>query len=183
MARTPKPDAETTAVLVALRRIVRFLRLADRDAEAACGVSAAQLFVLSTLASSPSLSLAELAGRTLTDQSSVSTVVGRLVERGLVVRKVSSADRRRAELRLTPAGRNVLATAPRVPQDQIITAVGALPVTQRRHLSASLDALVEIMGATGVAPRMLFEDEVVTRPARRPRARPRTSPRSSGRRT
>jgi DNA-binding MarR family transcriptional regulator len=61
--------------MVSLRKIVRFLRLADRAAEAAVGLSAAQLFVLQTLASQPAASLAEVADRTLTDQSSVSTVV------------------------------------------------------------------------------------------------------------
>src|SRR3982751_587504 len=90
------PTDEATTVLIAQRRIVRFLRLADRDVEAACDISAAQLFVLHTLVDKPAQSLSELAQRTLTDQSSVSTVVSRLVERGLVKRTASRADRRRA---------------------------------------------------------------------------------------
>src|SRR5689334_12541357 len=90
-------DRDAEAVMHALRRLVRFLRLADRRAEGAAGISAAQMFVLRSLADAPASSLSELADRTLTDQSSVSTVVARLVETGLVVRR-RGEDRRRIEL-------------------------------------------------------------------------------------
>jgi len=153
------PDGPTGSVLIALRRIVRFLRLADRDVEIACGLSAAQLFVLETLADAPSLSLAEVAARTLTDQSSVSTVVARLVARGLVSRKAARSDRRRAELRLTPAGERVVATAPRIPQAKIITAIRSMPPARQAELVRALESFATAIGANDVAPRMLFEDE------------------------
>ncbi len=156
MART---DDEATAALVALRRIVRFLRLADRKAEVACGLSAAQLFVLETLSTSPHISQAELAARTLTDQSSVSTVAAKLVERGLVSRTVSRTDRRRIELALTPLGDRTLAKAPRMPQASIIASVRAMPAVRRAELVRSLEGLATAIGADEVAPRMLFEDE------------------------
>ena len=160
-------DAEPTAVLIALRRIVRYLRLADREVEMACRLSAAQLFVLHTLVETSGLSLAELADRTLTDQSSVSTVVARLVERGLVNRRASTTDRRRAELRITAAGHRMVERAPRAPQAQIIAAIRAMPPTRRAELVRALEGLATAIGANEVAPRMLFEDE----PPRRPRKR------------
>src|SRR2546423_5112313 len=92
-------------VFDSLRRLVRFLRLGAREAEEATGVSSAQLFVLHQLAGAPAASLAELAERTLTDQSSVSTVVARLVAHGLVARRKGTGDRRRVELALTARGR------------------------------------------------------------------------------
>ncbi len=153
------PHEEATTVLVALRRIVRFLRLADREVEAACRISAAQLFVLHTLVDNPASSLSEVAQRTLTDQSSVSTVVTRLVARGLVKRTPSRRDRRRAELRVTPAGFRMVQRAPRVPQAQMIEAIKALPAARQAELARSLDSLATLIGANQVAPRMLFEDE------------------------
>src|SRR4051812_24672333 len=128
--RTTEPD-EATSVLIALRRIVRFLRLADRDVESAVEISAAPLFVLHTLVDHPASSLSEIAQRTLTDQSSVSTVVSRLVERGLVKRTASRSDRRRAELRITAAGQRMVDRAPKAPQTQIIAAIRALPAAKR----------------------------------------------------
>jgi DNA-binding MarR family transcriptional regulator len=152
-------DAESAAVLVALRRIVRYLRLADRAAEAACEISAAQLFVLRALSETPGMSLAELARTTVTDQSSVSTVVARLVARRLVQRRHSTRDRRRAELHVSATGARVLRSAPSVPQREMIAAIRAMSAARRRELVRALEGLVALIGATEVAPRMLFEDE------------------------
>jgi len=156
-ALEPKRDA--AAVMVGLRRIVRMLRLADRDAHSGHSLSAAQLYVLHALFHTPAASLAELATRTLTDQSSVSTVVAKLVARRLVTRTTAKQDRRRAELRLTAAGERVVRTAPRVPQALIVDAVIEMPARQRRELVRGLETLVTRVGANAVEPRMLFEED------------------------
>ena len=158
---------EATTVMIALRRIVRFLRLADREVEAACDISAAQLFVLHVLLDAPASSLSEIAERTLTDQSSVSTVVARLVERGLVRRAASRTDRRRVELRLSPAGQRMLERAPRAPQTQMIAALRGLSAAKQAELARSLETLASVFGADEVAPRMLFEDEPPSRRKKR----------------
>jgi DNA-binding MarR family transcriptional regulator len=145
--------------MVSLRKIIRYLRLGDREVETASGLSSAQLFVLTTLADTPALSLAEIAKRALTDQSSVSTVVARLVERGLIVRKASAKDRRRAELRLTPAGHRTLANAPQAPQARLIEAIRSLPTARRNELVRALEALSAAVGAEDVKPRLFFQDE------------------------
>jgi DNA-binding MarR family transcriptional regulator len=150
---------DATAVMVALRRIVRLLRLADRDAESAHGLSAAQLFVLHTLSKEPALSLGELAQRTMTDQSSVSTVVTKLAERRFVTRTSAKSDRRRTELRLTPSGERVVRAAPRVPQSMIGDVIAKMSSGARADLVRSLEGFASAIGANEVAPRMLFEDE------------------------
>lgn len=149
--------------MVALRRIVRLLRLADREAESAHGLSAAQLFVLHSLWQEPARSLGELAARTMTDQSSVSTVVQKLVERRLVVRKQAKTDRRRSELRLTPGGERIVRTAPRVPQALVGDVIGRMSGRARTELVRSLEGFATAIGANEVAPRMLFEDEPLGR--------------------
>jgi MarR family transcriptional regulator, lower aerobic nicotinate degradation pathway regulator len=147
------------AAFDALRRIVRYLRVSDREVQIACGLSVAQLFVLIQVGETPALSMADLADRTLTDQSSVSTVVARLVDRGYLARKQSAGDRRRAELRLTAAGKRVVRSAPPVPQVAIISAIRALPAVRRAELVRSLESLASAIGADALPPRMLFEDE------------------------
>ena len=150
------------AVLVALRRLVRFLRLAERGHD----LSAAQLYVLHVLVDAPARSIAEIAARTLTDQSSVSTVVAKLVERKLVSKTVAKADRRRAELALTAAGHRIAVATPPLPQLKIVDAVRAMPGKQQVNLVRALDELTAAIGADAVSPRMLFEDEP-RRPSRR----------------
>src|SRR5438094_8157353 len=93
-AHTIRRSGEVRAVLDAIRRIVRTLHQSSRAAEKSFGLSGAQLFVLQTLAESPGLSLNGLAAETHTHQSSVSTVVSRLVERGLVLRTPAADDAR-----------------------------------------------------------------------------------------
>ena len=145
-------------VLIALRRIVRQLRLAERDARPRA-LSAAQLFVLHVLIEAPAHSLAEVARRTLTDQSSVSTVVAKLVERKLVSRTPSTSDRRRVTLALTAAGAAIAAKSGRLPQLALVDAVRGMPATQQQTLVAALAGLVRAMGADEVAAGMLLEDE------------------------
>src|SRR3954454_6799254 len=88
-------------VMDSIRRIVRLLRVSARVSERTVGISGAQLFVLQQLADAGPCSIKELAERTLTHQSSVSVVVSRLIERGLVSRRASESDGRRAEVTLT----------------------------------------------------------------------------------
>src|SRR5262245_15390338 len=113
---------DTQAVLDGVRRIVHALRASSRWAERHVGLSGAQLFVLQKLAESPSASVNELAARTHTHQSSVSTVVSRLVERGLVRRSPSATDGRSVELVLTRRGQKAAVRAPDAAQELLIQA-------------------------------------------------------------
>jgi len=138
---------------------VRALRLADRELENASGISVAQLFVMQQLAAEPELSIAALAARVFTDQSSVSTVVARLVERKLVTRKQARDDRRRVEIRLTPRGQKLVASTATVPQERMIDAIRAMTPARRGEVVRSLESLAAAIGGKAVQPRMLFEDE------------------------
>jgi DNA-binding MarR family transcriptional regulator len=152
--------SSSAGTLRALRRLVRALRLADRAAESRVGLSAAQLFVLERLSEGPVGSMAELAGRTLTDASSVSVVVQRLADRGLVVRAVSQDDARRTTLRLSASGRRLLGTAPSSPQANLLASLEQLSATERRELERLLERVVRGMGIDEDAPTpMFFEGE------------------------
>ena len=100
-----------------------------------------------------------LAARTRTHQSSVSVVVQRLVDHGLVCHAISSADRRRAQLSLSPRGRTLLQRSPRAAQDRIIESVERMPSAQRRELARLLDRVVRGAGLSQDLPHMFFEGE------------------------
>jgi DNA-binding MarR family transcriptional regulator len=160
-------DADRRAILDAIRQIVRALRLSARDAENRVGLSAAQLFVLHRLAEGGTLSLGELAQRTLTDPSSVSVVVTRLLERGLVSRERASSDARRAEIALTASGRRLVKRSPSVAQETLIAALDRVQPERRRTLARLLGELVQAMGASEEPAPLFFENE----PRRRQGAR------------
>jgi len=146
-------------VLDSVRRIVRLLREGSRVSEERVGLSAAQLFVLQRLDAARPLSLTELAARTLTHQSSVSVVVRRLVQQGLVQRRPAEGDARRLELSLTKRGQALLARAPSASQDRVIAAIEELPPRTRSSLASSLEALVQALGIDDRAAPMLFDEE------------------------
>ena len=151
--------APSRDVLDSLRRIVQVLRESSRRAERQLGVSGAQLFVLEKLDEAPCQSLNELAARTHTHQSSVSTVVARLVARRLVARQRSARDARRLELVLTARGRRMAADTPGAAQNHLIRTIENLPPRARRQLASLLRLVVRGMDAREQPARMFFDDD------------------------
>jgi DNA-binding MarR family transcriptional regulator len=142
----------------ALRALVRVLRLSDRAVERALGISGAQLFVLEQLEELRVASVNELAERTSTDQSSVSTVVSRLAEHGFVTRRPAWYDRRRLEVSITQRGRDLLAAAPETAQARIVAALQRSSSKERAGLAHALAILVRRMGLANTPVPMDSED-------------------------
>ena len=130
-------------ILDALRSLVRELRLASREAEQRVGVHGAQLHALRQLADNPATSLTELAERTHTDISSVSVVVSRLVEQGLVARKSADDDRRRLSLGLTARGRAIVRRAPETGASRLLRAASKLSDREVHALATGLAKLAD----------------------------------------
>src|SRR4029077_5549409 len=142
------------------------LRLNTRSIEGKLGISLAQLFVLQQLSDRSSDSLNELAERTATHQSSVSVVVRRLVDRGLVTRVASPADRRRVLIALTTEGERMLRGAPPTVQSDLMNGMSRMQPEQRAVLAELLETWVLASGIALPAPPMMFEDEPAARGAR-----------------
>jgi DNA-binding MarR family transcriptional regulator len=155
-------------VLDAIRRIVQALRESSRLAERHAGLSGAQLFVLRTLAESPGVSLNTLSERTRTHQSSVSVVVAKLVQHRLVEKRTAAGDARRAEIRLSAAGRRRFASAPQMAQERLVAAVDGLPAAERRQLATTLEGLARAMALPRKRPAMFFEESARHRRIARP---------------
>jgi DNA-binding MarR family transcriptional regulator len=161
--------SDVRAVLDGVRAIVQNLRESSRRAEKYYGMSGAQLFVLQKLAEAPAQSLNDLAARTHTHQSSVSTIVARLVDGGFVTRTRSATDGRTLELDLSPRGRRVVGRAPDAAQERLIHGIQRLSAARRRALASALSALGQAMDADR-DPTMFFEDGAWRREARSARA-------------
>jgi MarR family transcriptional regulator, lower aerobic nicotinate degradation pathway regulator len=155
-------DAErddVTRSMDAVRSVVRALRLNTRAIELEIGISLAQLFVLQQVAERPAESLNDLAERTATHQSSVSVVVRRLVDRGLVSRRSSSVDKRRVQIAVTPAGEKMLAGAPRTVQLRLVRALDKLAPADRKTLADLLEVWLGAAGISYSSPPMMGEDD------------------------
>jgi len=162
MARMTKRSKkeDVTKSMDSFRRIVRALRSSHRAASDV-DLTGAQLFVLATLAQSDDpMGVRELAETTRTDQSTVSVVVGRVVDRGLVKRVRSSVDSRRVELSLTARGKAVLRRTPTtVAQRKLADALDKLSGADAATLSRILDKIVDLMGESDAPAPMLFDEK------------------------
>ena len=152
-------DPNVTRSMDAVRAMVRALRINTRAIELKIGISLAQLFVLQEVAQRPATSLNDLAERTATHQSSVSVVVRRLVERGLVTRQASSADKRRVQIALTPAGEKLLVGAPETIQVRLMAALETLPAGDRADLASLMSRWLDAAGISYAAPPMMGETD------------------------
>ena len=155
----PKPVA---AALVAIRRLVRTLRTTASSVEGETGLSTAQTFVLQLLRDAPAASMNDLAGRTSTDQSSVSVVVSRLEAKGLVARHSSSEDGRRTEVAITESGTALMQRRPPTVQARLTHALSEMPEASLHILSSALNDLVARLGAEGEPATLIFEDDAAT---------------------
>ena len=149
---------EAALVVDSLRRLVYGLRVASHTAERELGVTGAQLFVLRELAGEPGISIRRLSERTLTDPSSVSVVVSRLVALGLVTQRRATNDARRSVLAVSRKGRSLLARAPEPYQVRLITALMRLSPARLRRLRLDLSTLVDTLEPTTGAAPLFFEE-------------------------
>jgi DNA-binding MarR family transcriptional regulator len=148
---------EATLVMDGLRRLVHVLRVGAHIVERDLGVSGAQLFVLRELAAEPGASIRRLSERTLTDPSSVSAVVARLVEAGLVTRTRAREDARRSVLDVSRRGTSLLARAPEPYQARMIAGLREMPAARLRQFRSVLSEIVSSVDIDAGGAPLFFE--------------------------
>lgn len=159
----PRPDERR--ILDAVRNLVREIRLASTATHHGEQISAAQAFVLQTLLQSPGLRINDLAEQTSTDQSSVSVVVQKLADSGLVTKQRSVRDARAFEVQLTPTGRALARKTPVAPQLRLLDGVRKLNAADRAHLADLLETWLQALGLADSSPPMLGEEIKATKSA------------------
>src|SRR5438128_2205278 len=133
---TAEPGAAQLAAIRAWWRLDQAFTAFNRHLLQRHRVTGAQLAMLRIVAERP-VTLAELRSRLAMHPATLGQLIDRLVRQGLVVRSVSSADRRKRLVEPTPLGRRLLAEAP-VAGPVRLRAVPADPERLRR-LAAAFD--------------------------------------------
>lgn len=138
--------SEVGEVMDYIRHIFKVLRVSSSQYEKELGLSAAQIFVMKKLKQEPGLSINDLALRTTTHQSSVSVVVKKLEEQGLVSRTVSPEDSRKVVVSLTPSGQVKLGEIPRTVQEDMIDALQKMSPEKTEALAQIMKEFVSSAG-------------------------------------
>lgn len=143
-----KQDPKHEEVLVALRRIIRAVDLHSRRLIQKTGLSGPQLVLMQILCNAGTESASELASRANLSQATVTTILDRLEERGLVARKRSTDDKRRVRVTLTEQGKAELEHAPKLLQENFVNAFADLADWEQHMIIASLQRVAQMMDAT-----------------------------------
>ena len=146
MATRPNRSNELTdlqmQVLRQFRVIYGSVKQHFRDVEKQCGISGSQLWLLREVSMCPGVGVSRLAERLSIHQSTCSLLVEKLVVAGLVSKTRSAEDQRRVGLEATPAGKQLLKTAPGPAEGILPDALKQLPDDSLQTLSAHLTQLI-----------------------------------------
>ena len=133
--------------LIALRRILRATELYERDLAQAAGLTSVQLRVLQLVGVSGSTTPTALSSRMGVSQATITTLVDKLVARGLVRREASATDRRQTNVVIEDTGRDTLHGAPDALQQRYVTAFAGLADWEQAQLVASLERVAAMLDA------------------------------------
>jgi len=114
---------------------------------AACGLSVLEWRVLASLASGNSLSVGELSDTVLAQQPTLTKLLGRMEQQGLVHRRTGIRDRRQTTVTITPQGQQVvmpLLERARAHEARVLAEIGA---AQGQQLKLLLRRLVDVQAA------------------------------------
>ncbi len=158
--RRPQSSGATDAdaIVQGLRRIVKALHDYSRDVQAQFDLTGPQLWALKTLDRRGPLAVGALAEELAVHQSSVSVLVDRLEDRGLLRRRRDAPDRRVVQLHLTAKGRAAAAAAPEPAQGRLLHALRAMPAAKVARVRRAVDVLVKAMAAEDVEAVFFFAE-------------------------
>ncbi len=134
-----------TETLKQFRIIIGATRSHFRSVEELCGVSGAQLWILSTIAQSPGITVSKLSEALSVHVSTASNMLNKLAKIGLVDRQRNEDDRRTVNLQLTKNGQTVLNRAPQPLTGLVPHALGNLPAKTLSRLHKDLALLIKEM--------------------------------------
>lgn len=150
-------------MLIALRRVMRAVDLHSRKLMQSHGLTGPQALVLQEVVRGKSLNAGELASRVSLSQATVTDIVTRLEQRGLLLRERSDEDRRRVLVRPTTLGEETIATAPPLLQETFVHRFAELKGWEQLLLLSSLQRIAELMDAQQLdAAPLLSSASVVT---------------------
>ncbi|RIX46090.1 MAG: MarR family transcriptional regulator [Rhodocyclales bacterium GT-UBC] len=129
-------------VLQQFRVIYGSMRHYFRELEQRCGLPGSQTWVLQEVTRTPEIGVGELARRMGIHQSTCSSLVEKLVGRGLLSKQKHSVDQRRVGLCVTAAGRDVMQRLPGPADGVLPQALASMPLVSLKTLKINLDELL-----------------------------------------
>lgn len=144
---TSQSVAAKEDVLIAIRRIIRATDIHSRKLTKTVGLTAPQLLVLRAIRDLGAVAISRLSNEVSLSQATVTTILDRLERRSLVARRRSDQDKRVVHALLTPAGEEVLETAPTPLQESFSVRFEQLHDWEQSQILAALQRVAAMMDA------------------------------------
>jgi len=138
--------ADCEDVLVALRRVIRATDLHSKQLSKHTGLTTPQLLIMRTIQAVGEVSIGSVAERVSLSQATVTTILDRLEQRGLVYRVRSATDKRKVHAHLTEEGLALIDRAPALLQERFIQRFQSLEDWERKMMVSSLQRIAGMMG-------------------------------------
>ena len=142
-------------VLGALRRLIRAVDLHSRTLVASHGLTGPQALLLKALQEGR-VCAGELAARVNLSQGTVTDILNRLEQRGLIKRRRDTQDRRRVLVESTAAAQDVLAQSPPLLRECFVHRFNTLQEWEQTQLLASLQRIAAMMDAQDIDAAPVF---------------------------
>ena len=152
-------------ILISLRRIMRATDLHSQRLMKTSGLTAPQLLVMQAIEKTGSPSTSTLAKSIAVSQATMTRIIDRLEQAGLVRRDRSEIDKRVVNISLTPAGETKLSAAPEPLQAEFLRRFRKLEGWEQEMLKAALMRVARMMDAENIdAAPILQSGEIVDAP-------------------
>ncbi|MAI91588.1 MarR family transcriptional regulator [Ponticaulis sp.] len=136
--------------LILIRQIQRQIEISARKFAETEGLTPSQLKVLQLLTEYPEISVGWISEQTQLKNATITSLVDKLVDRGMVSRRRCDSDRRRVWIKMEQPGWAALSSAPQPLQRKFTDKFDDLPEWQKTMLISSLQMLSEMLGAEGM---------------------------------
>ncbi|MGM0562525.1 MAG: MarR family winged helix-turn-helix transcriptional regulator [Pseudomonadota bacterium] len=137
----------TDQSLIAIRRIFRATELYGRELARAAGLTAVQIRVLQIVEENGHATSKEISRRMGVAQATMTSLIDRLVAKGMVERRRSEADRRQTNIFITEAGQAAVKKAPDPLQQRYVKQFAALEDWEQAMIVASLERVASMLDA------------------------------------
>jgi len=147
MTNKNRPDSVSDQVLISLRQIIRSIDMRSKHLVKLFGLTGPQLVILQAAARTEKTTASELARASSLSQATVTGILDRLENQGLIYRQRSRRDRRRVDVFTTTAGERMIASAPSLMQESFVEQFDELPDWEQHMILGSLRRIVALTEA------------------------------------
>lgn len=149
--------------LRALRRVLRATEIGSRRLASTTGLTPSQWLVLREIGSRDAATPSAVANTLQFSQATITAIVDRLEELGLVQRQRGDRDKRQVILSALPAGQMALAGSPDLLQTHFTERFAQLPLWEQSMLLAAIERLSVLMDAQHIDAAPLLDSGAIDR--------------------